>query len=351
MSSSDSQKDPFYTEVLTLGQKCLESSPVTILGSGASMSHDIRGMGPLSEHLIANVTTAPGDESIWHAFKDALSKTRDLERALQEVQLPDSLFKQVVHFTREMVTCDDCSLFDKLMDCQSLLPLSSLFSHLLRSTHPTISVVTTNYDRIAEYAANCAGHQFHDGFTAGYLRHFRPVVAELKDSRGTRLRRVNIWKVHGSIDWFVDQNGVPRSLPYREAYPSSHTPLLVTPGLSKYMMTHQEPYRTVMTQADAALAAANGFLCVGYGFADMHIEPKLVSRATEMRTPIVILARTLRQGAKTFLQKCKHDRFLALEKNGTGTRAYTSTHPDGRDITDVSLWELGTFLTALGIIS
>ena len=159
-------------EILRLRQKCLETVPVVILGSERSMGLGIRGIEPFADFLMEKVTATHEEQSIWDAFKKCLTDIRDLEQALQQVTLNERLLAEVIRFTREMVVTDDLALFEKVVQRQVELPLSRLFSHLFRSTHNVVSVITTNYDRVAEYAANACHHRFHDGFTDGHLRHF-----------------------------------------------------------------------------------------------------------------------------------------------------------------------------------
>jgi hypothetical protein len=47
----DDQNAELSTEVFTLAKKCIETAPVTILGSGSSIPHGIRGMWELAEFL------------------------------------------------------------------------------------------------------------------------------------------------------------------------------------------------------------------------------------------------------------------------------------------------------------
>lgn len=349
MKDSSSVESSDYEEVLRLGQKCIESAPVIILGSGASIAHNIRGMGPLADYLIEKIAPDAGDVALWESFKACLTASRDLEKALQDVTISDKLLHDVIHYTREMVLEDDLALFEQLVDGRMTLPLSRLFSHTLRSTHHTISVVTTNYDRVAEYAADFSHVRFNDGFSMGHYCEFRTSLDQASGSWRAKPKCVDIWKVHGSVDWFLGQNQSPLSLPHRTSYPSCIKPLLVTPGVRKYFQTHEEPFRTIITQADAALSSAQGFLCVGYGFSDTHIEPKLIKRSLDHKPPIVILARTLRDGAKAFINRCSHEKVLALEKDGSGTRAYTTGRRDGFVIPDKSLWDLRAFIDAIGI--
>ncbi|HWA96862.1 MAG TPA: SIR2 family protein [Pirellulales bacterium] len=305
-------------------------------------------MDPLAKYLLANVQVGAADQAAWQQFSAELNRTRDLESTLQAVTLTPASLQHVVRNTRAMILEDDLKVFRQLVLRERAFPLVDLFAHLFRSTHQTISVVTTNYDRLAEYAANLVQSRVNTnvGFTDGYIRNFRLPVTAQSVHLSRQPRCVDVWKVHGSIDWFIGEDSNPLALPFTNDYPTPLQPLLVTPGVTKYQITHQEPFRTIITQADVALANARGFFCIGYGFNDIHIEPKLVRRAVDLQIPVVILARTLREGAKRFIANCRHDRVLGLERADSGTRAFSTAWPGGIVLPDSSLWELGPFLEA-----
>ncbi len=332
--------------VISLLQKCVEAFPVIILGSGASCAHGVRGMGPLCEHLLKSVVPEDSaDTTTWDNFKTAVTQNGDLELSLQKSQLSSRLLDQVVCRTRDIILEDDLKVFNQLLESTLILPLSRLFQHLFRSTHQTLSVVTTNYDRIAEYAADQASAAAYTGFSEGYLKRF---IAPSNSNRTTRgVRTVNIWKVHGSLDWFCDQSDVPKGIYGVNQPPQGHRPLMVTPGIYKYEQTHHEPFRTIMTQADDALSTARGFVCIGYGFNDVHIEPKLVQRVRAQQVPIAILAKSLTPKAKQFVTNCSHDRFIAIEESPRGSRVFYPGAPNGVEITASNLWGLDGLLNCI----
>jgi len=330
---------------IQLGQKCLEATPVIVLGSGASMPYGVGGMTELRNHLLATVNPTPDDKATWDSFTDQLKKhNSDLESALQAVTLSDSLLDQVVRRTREMILQDELLLADKVLAREVRLTLTRLFNHLFNSTHHTLSVVTTNYDRLSEYAADVARVNHYTGFSGSYFKFFDNAAKNPRAS--AKQRTVEVWKVHGSLDWFKDQDGLAVALPCDVAFLHKLTPLIVTPGVTKYAATHQEPFRSIMQNSDAALVAARSFLCIGYGFRDEHIQPKLIERVQRDSIPIVVLARTLSDSARAFLAKCKHTGYLALEQAGTSTRAFFHGNATGIDIPNSSLWEFDTFLDA-----
>ncbi len=331
--------------VVQLGQKCLQETPVVVLGSGHSAAYGVSGMGALKQHLRGTVSPGPNEQekTAWAGLISALEE-HDLETALQKVTLPHSLLAAVAQGTRNLLLPEDVDVFRRVVSGEIKLALSRLFRHLFNSTNQALSVITTNYDRLAEYAADAARYTWHTGFTGQYLRLLASSMTA--SNRRPQGRVVEVWKVHGSLDWFVDEQGVVTALPDDSQQREQLTPLLVTPGTAKYETTHQEPFRSIIQNADAALASARSYLCVGYGFNDTHLQPKLVERVRHQSTPVVILARTLTPAAQSFAaQFCKKS-FLALERAGTGTRAYFEGHPNGIELADTSLWVLDEFLEA-----
>jgi hypothetical protein len=330
--------------ILQLAQNCLQRTPVIVLGSGHSAAYGISGMGPLKEHLLATVT--PGEstaaQEAWGRLTTELQEL-DLEAALQQVPIPRPLLEAILAATRELIVKEDQALLGKVVSGQLKLALTTLYRHLFNSTNRVVTVVTTNYDRLAEYAADVAKYCWQTGFVGQYIRFFGTSGSSSSRSRG---RLVEVWKVHGSLDWFVDNQGVVSALPDDLVRPEQMTPLLVTPGTAKYETTHQEPFRTIIQCADAALASAEAYLCIGYGFNDSHIQPKLVERVRHQSIPVVILARTMTDAARAFVTQCCHDGLLALEACDAGTRAYTREYPSGIELPNRSLWQLSEFLDA-----
>lgn len=325
-------------QVIELAQKCLSDVPVIVLGSGASRSYGVGGMSELGDCLKTNVMPIDDDEQkTWERFIADIQDKGDLEGALHRVALPPSLELRVVEETRKLLLRDDQSVFSKIANGMLRLALSDLLRHLLRTANPHIIVVTTNYDRLAEYAADQAGVAHHAGFSHGYWRTFSEFPV------GKSPQWVEILKVHGSLDWFFDANQNPVALPDALPPPTGFTPVMVTPGIGKYQRTHDDPFRTIITKADAAFAAAHSIFSVGYGFRDNHIQPKMRKRITEGRVATVFLARTLSSEIRTFLKTCGNPNYLALEQSGTNTRAYFPQAPDGVEMTG-SMWEFPEFL-------
>ena len=272
--------------VAKLAQKCFASNPVVVLGSGASIPHNLPGMSELQAALVANIHTSTSEEEIaWKAVQDALNAGDHLEKALTNTMLPASLVIKIIQATWSCINLKDRDVYLRALAGTETFPVSKLFQRLFHSSNTFINVVTTNYDRIAEYASDTAGLIYSTGFVPGYIQT-REGTDRVTFHRGAKAARtVRIWKVHGSLDWFERKDGTTVSAPLFETPPPSLIPLIVSPGVSKFQRTHDEPFRSAIHGADRALEHAEGYVCVGFGFRDTHIEPKLVERCRRDQRP------------------------------------------------------------------
>lgn len=341
--------------IVEFAQATLALTPVIILGSGASAAHGIPGMWPLAAHLGAlsvPVDWQAVERDEWQNFTDRLAAGTDLEAALQAVRLSDRQTAHVAEATRTLLLPDDERVFLRALADRRALPLTRLFKYLFTSTHRTIDVITPNYDRLAEYAADAGEFGHYTGFTAGYLQS-RPKASASRPAyaAGETGRTVRVWKVHGSLDWFHDSQGQIVGIRVGRDTPPGFQPLMITPGIDKYRLTHTEPFRTIFTCSDAALESARSYFCVGYGFNDPHVQEKLVERCDAESVPIIVITKDLSDTARAFLTSGRCRKYLALEEGGVdGARAYTPDVPGGVNLPGPAIWTLPTFLDfTLGI--
>lgn len=326
-------------------QDALSKAPVIILGSGASAAHGIPGMWPLATHLAGAVTPTgwnATENGEWSSLLAHLKSGKDLESALQEIRPSERQTLFVAESARAyLLPYDDQALTGLLADRRSL-PLARLIRHLFSSTHRTLNIVTTNYDRLAEYAADAAEVAVHTGFSQGYLQTRASEQPAINSSRGSRT--VCIWKVHGSLDWFIDGDNRIVGIRGIQNTPPGYRPLMITPGVEKYRLTHGEPFRTILGCSDTALEQARAYFCVGYGFNDEHVQTKLVDRCERETIPLVVITKELTPPAKAFLTGGRCRQYLALEEVAGGVRAYTHLNPSGFVIDGGLSWQLGEFL-------
>ena len=301
-------------------------------------------MGPLANYLHDELEAVGGEETdAWTLIRTALVHGDGLEEALQNTTAPSSLVEKIVTLTWTAIAADDLNLLQRVADGSEKLPLSDMIRGLFKSTSNVLNIVTPNYDRVAEYACDLADVMHITGFAPGIIGR-REGADQITIRRGNyQARTVRVWKVHGSLDWFESRSSAVFSLPLSDALPDGFRPLIVTPGVSKYERTHDEPFRSALQGADAALGSSSAFLCAGYGFRDTHIEPRLVERCRQRNVPVVVLARTLTAEAKRFLVERAGTSYLALEKCDEGTRVYSPDVDDGTIIRGRDLWSFDQF--------
>lgn len=347
-------------------ENCLIHNPVVVLGSGASVKFGLPTMGGLKDAIVTAVEpTAKSDteKSAWTEFKEILSEkdsegnTTDLETAMQRAKLNEhsSLFDAVIDATWKCIATADQKVLHQYFLTDDEFPLSRLYRFLLKSQHRRVTVITPNYDRLAEYAADIAGLHYRTGFGGGILRDMRDLDTPLRYYRAdlkSEERTIDIWKVHGSIDWFRINTGkgekvrnLPLGLsPTPLSMPSLSRPVIVPPGRGKYEETHREPYRSCMREADRALNAAGAFLCVGYGFNDSHLQECLVRRCRD-KAPVVLVTRDITPAARQELIDSKANAVVFSYSGTNGlTRIHTPNCREGWDVEGPDLWDFGAFL-------
>lgn len=318
--------------------------PLIILGSGASVPFNLPSMWTLGEHIKKSISfTESEDQLQFDEFKDSLNKSNDLETALSELTLRPKVLDEIVFKTWELINKSDIEAYEQFISKTVDFPLAELTKHLTNTAGKKLTIVTTNYDRLAEYAASLAGAIIYTGYAQNYIGHFSSAIhTNNLNSLNGYSGQVNIWKVHGSLDWFKTHEEETIQIPLRNTVPKHFKPLIVTPGISKYYETHNEPYRTILTQADSSIEAANGFLCIGYGFNDTHVQPKLIAQIKKDK-PIIVITKQLSDETKQSIigNNCKNY-ILMEEVNGKDTKLYSSF---GEHIySDVSYWSLSEYL-------
>lgn len=332
--------------LLKLIQDWTNRVPLIILGSGASVPFKLPSMWSLGEHLKNSISfSEPSDIEQFEEFKAILSKTNDLETTLLQIQLRPSVLEKIISETWSLVNKHDIEAFEELLSGKLEFPLSELTSHLLLSAQRKVSIITTNYDRLAEYAASFSNAFICTGFSQNFIGHFSKYIHLQDLTRLTGFKgQINIWKVHGSLDWFRTHEDIDKQIPYRSSIPVNHKPLIVTPGLSKYYETQLEPFRTIFTEADNEIEKATSFLCIGYGFNDIHVQPKLITQIKAGK-PIIVITKELTPKTKQSIIDGGCKQYILIEEaNGKDSRIYSSSFSGELIVPDVNYWSLSEYL-------
>lgn len=319
-------------------QGYLENSPLIILGSGASMPYGLPSMGALADKIKKDPTVTSD------AKYDALCCAIDslgLEGAIDSVNLSSATLDAIRKLTwNEVNTCDL-----KYFNNHPTSPPYALVELLKKVIAPTPNkaiVVTTNYDRLPEYAADSISATVVTGFEGSLIRQLELPTQSVNTKRTrARERVVDIWKVHGSLDWFKTDSDNIVSFPLSQSIPNNFQPLIVPPGKEKYSSTHDEPNRTIISEADNAFVQAGSYICIGYGFNDEHIQPKLLAQLSKGK-PIVILAKAMTESCRKHIIDADVSKYLIFEE---ADNSHTRVYGNGwNEIYDGQYWLLNEFL-------
>jgi len=119
----------------------------------------------------------------------------------------------------ECINEKDLEVMQRLSQDKSGFALADLLKFAIQSSPNTTTVVTTNYDRLAEYAADLIKATVVTGFEGNLIRYkeFPNDISQRKRLQ-IRERVVNVWKVHGSLDWFLKDDINAVSFLPREVY-------------------------------------------------------------------------------------------------------------------------------------
>lgn len=149
-----------------LAQSYLENSPLIVLGSGASMPYGLPSMRNLAEAIEADPVVK--DDPEFANLCQAIDAS-GLEAAIDSVQLRTETIEHIRTVTWETINRHDMKFFDT----NQLSPPKEFVELLNKVIAPAPNkavVVTTNYDRLPEYAADGIDATSITGFEGSILR-------------------------------------------------------------------------------------------------------------------------------------------------------------------------------------
>jgi hypothetical protein len=297
-------------------QRHLGDGLVTIVGSGLSCAEGMPGMSDLAAHLKATVLPqiSTSDAAIWdkiNADLDAIG----LEAALLKTQPSASLEAVIMTSSAELLIPSEQEIITAAITGKRVLRFTRLLKHLLKPTSG-IPIITTNYDRLIEFASEQAGLGVDTMFVGSYCGYLNEKESHnnflrdvtFKGGRKIHYRfheRIKLFKPHGSLDWYQGANG-----PIRHSGNVSMARLIITPGINKFRNGYESPFDTHRDRANSAIDSASRFLAIGYGFNDDHLETHL-RPLLKTGKPALLLTRSISAKAKELVQANPH--FISLE--------------------------------------
>lgn len=248
---------------------------VVLLGLGTSLGLSGRqGKAPSMRDLFDRVRQLEGYDLAKELARTAVSQG-DVEALLSACQMHLELTGDV-NTKRFLSAAEDvvlaaCSFVDESTD----LATHEAFLRKVGRRPTRLSrakFFTTNYDLAIERAAQATRFTLLDGFgpTAGNLfdggNFDLDVVRRAADgSLQLAPNVVQLYKLHGSVDWDETNEGVRR-------HPTPETPVLIYPSNMKYQQSYRPPYLESMARLQMTLRQPETTVIVaGFGFNDSHI--------------------------------------------------------------------------------
>lgn len=265
-------------------QQATEDPPLFLIGSGCSAAYKLPNMTELGQHLLTSLSPKYNGNHCWDKFCENMERGDGLETALSNVGLTDAMLRDIRCETWKLISQKDLELFDDVLFSRTTLFLTQLLKQFYRAHPMKLDIITTNYDRVIEYACDSGGIPVVTGFNGYYRKSFNGTFVT-KDA-------VNLIKVHGSLDVFRDAQGVTVAVPMLRELPIGLTPEIITPGTSKYEAILRGTPRQLLMAADERIYQAKAFLCIGYGFNDTQIQESILAKV-RAGVPLIVLTKSV----------------------------------------------------------
>ncbi|MBY5396406.1 SIR2 family protein [Rhizobium leguminosarum] len=322
---------------------------VTIVGSGLSCAEGLPGMSALADFLQATIRDGLSDDDkrLWTELSPIIT-AKGLEAALLSTQPSATLEAAIIALTAELIAQREREIITEVFNKTRTLRFTRLLKHLLKPAMG-VPVITTNYDRLIEIASEEAGLGADTLFVGQFAGHLNEHESRLSFCREVTLKgksvqfryreRVNVYKPHGSLDWY-HREGKP--VRYMGDLPLPR--LIITPGLNKFRNGYESPFDRHRERANSSIDKANRFLVLGYGFNDDHLETHLTPRI-RAGIPTLLLTHALSENARKLARD--NANVIAIEhgscdgKEGSSVLVRKTEH----FVPNIALWDLNVFIS------
>ncbi len=332
-------------------QQHLSDGLVTVVGSGLSCAEGLPSMTELAEHLRGGAV-GPGlvgeDAATWAEIAPLIT-TRGLESALL-MRPPSSVLEAAIATaTADLITERERATLAEVFTGSRTLRLTRMLGHMLKPSSG-VPIVTTNYDRLVEFAAEEAGLGVDTMFVGHLVGALNERESQLSFCRAVTLKsrtaslsyrsRALVYKPHGSLDWYLRGDTPVR---YSGDLLGA-TRLIITPGQNKFRNGYESPFDVHRSRANAAIDRAARFLVLGYGFNDDHLETHL-SPSIRSGKPTLLMTQLLSDAAEKLAMQ--HSNVIALDGKSQDGSDGTRVIIDRAEafLPGLNLWDVNSFIT------
>lgn len=168
------------SEIFRIIQKYTEANPLFFVGSGTSAAYGLPGMGKLGEHLLESLSSKYASDSDWQHFEDNIKSGKDLESAMTDIVLKEEIIDDIRKETWKLISEKDLEIFSDVVFGNKEIALSKLIKIYYQSHPQKVDVITTNYDRLIEYACDKAQIPLNTGFSGYYSKFYSDLFGKKK---------------------------------------------------------------------------------------------------------------------------------------------------------------------------
>jgi hypothetical protein len=319
------EKNEILEKTFKIVQGFLKNPPLIVWGSGATVPFRIPSMGALNERLKKEISDF-----------DTENDNLEIELGKEKYQEKMPVIKYVIW---NAINEADKLVLEKLTNNQTtdFHGIKLLIDKFIEVHPQVLNIVTTNYDRVLEYAMSYHDVMFTDGFNGKILSSFNENLFQSKNI-------VNLIKVHGSLNWF----NIDGEIRYVTSCLEKYTPQIIAPGKSKYQEAYNSPYRELIQKADNFIKTASSFLVVGFGFNDEHLTPRIKTQIKK-GVPLVLITKKITETTMAEL-KGAEKYILFEEKSASLTNViYKSSNSENEQsiVLEGDFWQLSKFMEIL----
>ena len=210
---------------------------------------------------------------------------------------------------RHLVTAALAELF---MPKSPPLDLHCEFVHrVARRAEPNVKVFSLNHDPLIERAAARVRVRLIDGYLGAEHSYFDAAVFEERIGRirGTHrgkqfdetVKPIQLLKLHGSLGWYECPTYGVRRCGFDAEPPAGTKRLMIPPQRRKAADTMYPPYSALWSIFRGCLgqnaAPINRLVCIGYGFADEHVNAVIEAALARADFTVLIFAMGLSDAA------------------------------------------------------
>lgn len=304
------EKNSFTEEEKELIQKLLENTSVNfLLGAGASFFYEKNKLNfPLMADLLNTVKSDNNIIDFISRMKEAkdnpiyeeilklyefhlFSDEANIEEFLSQLEAFVNLLAVNDTIKKDLIEQRDLSMSLILKrinesDCSNIIGIYEKFYNTLikinkkseKVSTKKYNVFTTNYDMLNEAAMENLKLYYYSGFFGVYDRKFNMSYynysyTDTVDLYGhkyyEKTNYINLYKLHGSLSWQMNNNELVEVLNHRE---NKH-PVIIYPSMTKYNLTNLIVYyQSLLREFSSKLQKPNSSLFViGSSLGDEHL--------------------------------------------------------------------------------